>query len=117
MSGIDEQDRIQSRFHEEERIWEQRIADKIRASMGSFRGEPERERLNRLLSDGFRRYEEIYEECLTDVLQVERFNLNAQQIQDIMVAMATRIRCFDWSGRGLNRWQRFKRWLGNVWNR
>lgn len=114
MSGRDEQPQPQSRFEEKERIWEQRIADRLRASMYTFRGRSERERLNRLLLEAFRRYEEVYEECLTDVLQAEQLNLNRQQIKDVMCAMATRIRFIDWSGRN-GCWQRFKRWIRNVW--
>jgi len=117
MSGIDEQDRVQSSSREEERIWEQRIADRIRADMYMYHGgESEARQFSRRLTAAFREYESLYEECLMDVLQAEELNLSRQQIEVIVMAVEGRLKFVSWSRRN-SRWYRFKRWLRNVRNR
>ena len=117
MSGIDEQDRDQSSFREEERIWEQHVADRIRADVYMYHGgESEARRFSRQLTAAFREYESLYEECLMDVLQSESLNLNRQQIEAIVLAVEGRLKFVSWSRRN-SRWYRFKRWLRNVGNR
>ena len=114
MSGIDE--RPQMVLDKEEEIFERRIADRLRANMYRYYGESEARQLSRRLTAAFREYEELYEECLMDVLQSEGLNLDRRQIEAIVSTVERRLRFVSWSRRN-GRWYRFKRWIRGVWNR
>ena len=102
-------------YNDQEQDFERRVAERMLDQAHIFRTESENQYFNRLLTVAVTRYKELYEECLTNVLYAEDLECSRQYVESVMRAMSTRIEYVRWATGRMSRWERFKRWIRNVW--
>lgn len=102
-------------YSDEEQCFERCVAERVLDQAHVFWTESENQYFNRLLTVAVTRYKDLYEECLTNVLYAEDFERSRQYVESVMRAMSTRIEYIRWATGRMSRWERFKRWIRNVW--
>lgn len=123
MSGIDERpQRVVAKdkdfsniFNDEMQAWERHVAERFLHQPNIFRTETEQQYFSRELATAIREYGELYGICLTNVFHVEELKFKRQRVEGIMDAMQRRIDHLRWVTGRMGRWERFKRWIRNVW--